>query len=605
MTEFLNSNHYKDKSPTETVQNIIKILKKIDITLIEEWSTDIEYIFSLRVTVLDTSIGSNGKGVTKELARASAYSEFMERYQNLWLFRWNYLWETDFNFRYFCDEKYLSAEDIINSNTSFINNFFNQRFMENAMFDEKVMLLKKMQKMDFNFSEEKNKFLSLPFYNLKLRKTEYLPYYLYSSYYLSNGMCAGNTAEEAIVQGISEIMERYVQKLIIKEKIPLPNITYKYLSKFPYVKKLFDQLKLIKGYEFVLKNCTLNDRFPVAGLLIIEKNTGNYGIKFGCHPNFGIAMERAITEAAQGNDLIQYSQRSKLDFNNNNVIEQVNILNGFKSGTAQYPYEIFDNFTECDPNVYDVSNLTNKEILIKMQNVVFNDGYEIIIRDVSYLDFPTFHVIIPGMSEVMDVSDKWFNALNTKFHVHKLLNSPSKINESNAKYIIGIMDYFANSQLDNSMKSHFGVLPTINFPGEEYNLGWLYYTAMCFILLNDYKSACDRMAVFIQISATKNPYYISLYQYLQGMVNLNNHSRVINILNQFFDLDICEKINFIFNNPQNAIINQYSQHNYLDFKNCENNKCCDYYSFKEIVEKYKKIQVNNRILQSKLDLVFK
>ena len=39
--------------------------------------------YSLRLVIEGTDIGTNGKGISKELATASAYAEFFERFQNL------------------------------------------------------------------------------------------------------------------------------------------------------------------------------------------------------------------------------------------------------------------------------------------------------------------------------------------------------------------------------------------------------------------------------------------------------------------------------------------------------------------------------------------
>ena len=54
----------------------------------------------------------------------------------------------------------------------------------------------------------------------------------------------------------------------------------------------------------------MGGKYPVAALIILEKNTGKYGIKLGCHPDFGVAMERTFTEAAQ-KDRIFINTRKK------------------------------------------------------------------------------------------------------------------------------------------------------------------------------------------------------------------------------------------------------------------------------------------------------
>ncbi|MFT4143483.1 MAG: YcaO-like family protein [Mobilitalea sp.] len=597
MTVYQND-HYKEDNPQNTVARIKGILANLGIKLHEEWvKTDTINTFSLRVTIENTSIGSNGKGVTKEYAMASAYSEFMERYQNLWLARWNNLWKDGNKFRYYVDEIYLTAEEIVRSNSAFMKMYFKKRDMSDSGFLEKVKAFKKVQKMDFNFTEKDNEYLCVPFFNLQQNKVEYIPYYAYTSYYLSNGMCAGNTPEEALVQGLSEIMERVVQKRIALEKPSLPDIPEEYLKRFPYVYELFQQLKETPGYTVMLKDCSFGGEYPVAGLVIIEKNTGNYGFKLGCHPDYGVAIERTLTEAAQGSDILLYSKRSKLDFTNSRVSDGSNILNGFKSGIAQYPYEILLETEEPFIPVEDVSNYNNKQILNKLVEKLSSAGYEILTRDVSYLGHPAYQIIIPGLSEVFDMTDYWYNAINTKFHVLKLLNFPSRINKDNVKYIIGIMDCYANSQLENSMRSYYGVLSNISCPAEEYGLGWLYYTAMGFALIEDYKKASERMFIIVSQAENKNPFYYAVYQYFCGMIYENNHKKVISYLRSFFEQSICDKINIIFQDPGKILEEQYPEHNFLDHEECEQQRCCDYYAYKSIVTKYKEVQKLHPIIQ--------
>ena len=75
--------HYKDAIPQDTLTYISEILSDIGIEFCEHWFEESSIgTHSLRVTVKGTGIGTNGKGVTREFAKASAYAEFLERYQN-------------------------------------------------------------------------------------------------------------------------------------------------------------------------------------------------------------------------------------------------------------------------------------------------------------------------------------------------------------------------------------------------------------------------------------------------------------------------------------------------------------------------------------------
>lgn len=58
---------------------------------------------------------------------------------------------------------------------------------------------------------------SIPFTNARNGEVVYFPVNLLDNLYGSNGMSEGNTEYEALVQGLSEIIERYVKRKLLKE----------------------------------------------------------------------------------------------------------------------------------------------------------------------------------------------------------------------------------------------------------------------------------------------------------------------------------------------------------------------------------------------------
>ncbi len=593
-------NHYKDDTPANTVRRIQGIFEKLHLNVTETWvDTNGIGTYTLRVEVSGTQIGSNGKGITKELARASAYSEFMERLQNLWLARWNHLWKKPFPFLYFADEKMVPVDNLLNKEGVFLRFFFEKQGFSSADTAQKKEYFLKTQKLNYSMTGEKDKFLSLPFYHVNSGSVEYLPYYTYTPYYLSNGMCAGNTREEALVQGFSEILERVVHKRILKEHPILPDISEEYIRSYPEVYEKYLFLRQDQNYDVTMKDCSLGGKFPVAGLVIIEKNTGTYGIKLGCHPDYGIAMERTITEAAQAGDILQYSRNSHLDFSNQYVKDKTNILNGFKTGFCQFPFEIFrsnSSFVEMP----DISEINNSEMLKLLTDQIMEWGYDILIRDVSYLDYPSFHVIVPGLSEVFEMDAKWYNAYHTKFHLMKLLNYPQQINHENIRYLIGTMDFFANTQLENTMRSYSGVLSNIKYPAEEYHLGWLYLTAMACFFCGEYKKAADRLELLLSRCDTPAPFYLAVFQYMSGMAAIGKHTDVMEYLNQFFDTEICKKLELYFADPKQVFVRQYPKLDFTDADACRRNGNCDYPFYQELVTRYQQVQIENPISQKRL-----
>jgi len=605
--------HYKEADPMQTVAYLKGILEDMQIELEEDWTPENSVgTYSLRVCIKGTSAGSNGKGVSREYALASAYAEFFERFQNnIILSSSNTIWEKTDGFRYFADERKMTALEIAASDNSFINNvYFPKMGLENASLLEKALALKRLRRVDYHISGEPDSYTVLPFYSVSKEKTEYLPYNIYYPYYGSNGMCAGNTPEEALVQGLSEIFERFVQKLLFINKLSLPDIPEEYIKKFPYIYEMYQKLKEQEDYTFRLMDCSLGGQFPVAALLIIHKNTGKYGIKLGCHPDFGIAMERAFTETTQGTDIETYAGRSCLDFRDDHVLNGYNIINSYKNGTAQYPYEMF-----LDPPSYpfvpvkDVSLLTNKEILYSMIEQIFSMGYDILIRDVSSLGFPSYHILVPGMSEMsVDFSEATARYLNTSIYVARLLNDPSLITKENCKYVIGCMQMEGNSLMSNRITFHYKLPIKFQLPGEEFGLGWVYMVSMCYAFIEDYVKAADNMQKFAEIAANLKSehasYYKAVYYYLDGMATINCHEDVLRYLKQFFDEDICSKIDDIFKDPDRIITKQYPLHKKHMEGYCNNNDCCEYDMYIYYLSKLRKKQLENPIVQDDLKLLF-
>ena len=83
---------FKDTSPEQTINRIISALADIGIRVEEKCSNSgIENCWSCQVVIPGGyPFFSNGKGVTRDLARASAYAEFIERLQcGLFLYKFH------------------------------------------------------------------------------------------------------------------------------------------------------------------------------------------------------------------------------------------------------------------------------------------------------------------------------------------------------------------------------------------------------------------------------------------------------------------------------------------------------------------------------------
>lgn len=595
--------HYKEITPEITVSKLKNKLKEMNIEVEEIWM-DESYVgtYSLRVTFKGTDIGANGKGVSKEYAEASAYAELFERYQN------DLLSNAYVNTRergrhdfYLCaDEKIMSAEEIVQQKDPFINNYMKSRNLKDKGIQKQVNAFKKINRIDYFITNKENSYICVPFYDIKSKKVYYLPKSIYLKFYGSNGMAAGNTTEEALVQGLSEIYERVAQQRIFIEKPCLPDVPDEYIKKFPYVYEMYTKLKECDKLIVRMKDCSFGGKYPVAALIIISKDTGKFGIKLGCHPDYGIAMERTFTEAAQGNDILDYVDRSELDFFNSFVDDVVNIENCYKVGLAKYPYQLFsdkyDNeFTPC----MDVALMDNTQILKHWIKSIIDEGHDVLIRDVSNLGFPSFHILIPGMSEVKRKDDVALRAANIRAFSTSLIMKPENINIENVQYIQAILEYQRNRVMENSISAFYPADGDYNIPFEKYGVGNDYYIAMCDIMQKKYDSALDRIKAVqhdikeIDVAKEDRIYLKALETYLAGMVNLDNHEEVMKYINLFYNRTIYDKINDYFIDINKIFVKQYRNINYYKEKGLAKEIDVLYH----IITKLRDEQVKNPISQ--------
>lgn len=558
----LQDMRYKETTPDKTVKRIKEILKRHNVEVEENWTKKSSVgTYSLRLCIKGTNLGQNGKGMTKEFAMASAYAEFMERYQNgILVFRPEKPTE-ELPFVYSADEKNLTIDEIIKQNDSFIQNIFEDNKKE---FSSKRELLEEIL--------GKNKeIISLPHYSVKDKKVVYLPHVLSCHLCGTNGMCAGNSAEEALIEGISEILERYVSMQIIYKRVSLPEIPDSYLEKFPKVYEMLKKLRTKDGYVCKLLDCSFGGKYPVAGFVIIQKNTGRFGFKLGAHPDYGIAMERCFTEAAQGMDIFDYAQGCLFDFKNEDLNKDENIREFVNSNVATIPYNVFAKektypFTEMK----DVSNLTNKEILKDLIGSLLKDGKDVLVRDVSYLGFPSFRVIIPGMTEV--THSKVAGRFNMFEEIEYLLKDITRINLSNIDRVIKIMETQIEEVGFTSLYTFINIKDTSLLPCENIGNGVKYFLAICYIMKGDYAKAEKALEDILFVAQNFIPNDITtmllraVYYYTTAMNKMQNHKEVMYYMNLLFDKEIANMIDECFKESETILVKHYNikQEDYVE-----------------------------------------
>lgn len=223
-TSMLEYSNLKDDLPENTIEKIKNILNDLDIQteeiLIDKKQCSILNSLSVQLERCD-AFSTNGKGTSLLNAKASAYAEFIERLQN------NILINFQLNNHYFSiDEEMKDVEALFESS------------LKDTINDKKVLYWsnKLANKLVIDLNNE-DKTIFVPFYSLREKKVMKLPILIFRLFQTSNGMAAGNTIEEALVQGLSEICERFTMKKIIEKNVSIPDIPEEEYIEYKNIKK--------------------------------------------------------------------------------------------------------------------------------------------------------------------------------------------------------------------------------------------------------------------------------------------------------------------------------------------------------------------------------
>lgn len=374
---------FKDASPVATVERIRKILHENGLEVEETWNTNcISHCYALRIQIVGTSYGTNGKGVTKELARASAYAEMMERMQSGIIGRSNKL--TYPGTKRLNREQLKQTGDVLYERmVKMIQKFDGETITEDRIIDAA-----------FGYANATDEVEAVPFYSILDDKMVNIPRSLMVPLYSSTGMAAGNTPEEAIVQGMSEIWERWCQRHFLTQGMVPPTIPDEYLRNYPMAYETITQVRN-SGYDVLVKDCSMGSGYPAIATAVIDKRTHTYHVHMGASPVFEIALGRSLTETFQGRLLEKVTDTSLSE----TAKDVCTYRKSYVMGRGAYPIEYFtDDATFPFVPFEDRTHCSNRELLAYAVDFFRSKGMKIYVRDMSHMGFCTYQAIISDMN---------------------------------------------------------------------------------------------------------------------------------------------------------------------------------------------------------------
>jgi ribosomal protein S12 methylthiotransferase accessory factor len=359
-------------SPEETVERFKEKLKKVNLDIlkstvrIDNGRLDIPVFFSICGRDAANIIGTKkqmGKGGTPQQAEASAVMELAERF-------------SFFSFSSNPENFMVQTYDSVKS--------------DSIPFE---MIAQSVHDNSEELSGAEKVFEGLPMrwtwgYNLTREKPVLVPFDWFFTINEFNGPSAGNCAEEAISQGICEIVERHVSSIISQNRLSVPAILTDGITD-PLVSDMLNKYQKA-GIRLFISDFTLDMGIPSIGVMAYDPSTFPEKSEIvwtaGTTPDPQKSLSRALSETAQLSG----------DFNTGS--------NYVASGLPKFTHLDQATFI-TNPNKYtsilSLPELSNDNIKLEVQNLISalrKKSMEVLVINTMHQDLqiPAFYAIIPG-----------------------------------------------------------------------------------------------------------------------------------------------------------------------------------------------------------------
>ncbi|MCH7307080.1 OsmC domain/YcaO domain-containing protein [Acinetobacter sp. NIPH 1852] len=412
----------KDLPLEETIANMSSILAGLGMKIeIASWRNIVPNVWSLHIRDAQSPMCfTNGKGSTKESALASALGEFIERLNCNFFYNDQFWGEEIANaeFVHYPDEKWFKP----GPNGELPKEILDEYCLEVYNPDDELL---GTHLYDTNSGNIERGICSLPFVRQSDGETIYFPSNLIENLYLSNGMSAGNTLEEAQVQCLSEIFERAVKREILEGEITLPDVPEDVLAKYPSIVAGIQGLEE-QGFPVLVKDASLGGQFPVMCVTLMNPRTGGVFASFGAHPSFEVALERSLTELLQGRSFEGLNDLPQPTFQSEAVTEPNNFVEHFIDSSGLVSWRFFSAKSDYDFVEWDFTNdgeNSNADEAAELFGILEEMGKEVYMAVYEHLGATACRILVPDYSEIYLVEDLvWDNTNKALLFREDILN---------------------------------------------------------------------------------------------------------------------------------------------------------------------------------------
>jgi bacteriocin biosynthesis cyclodehydratase domain-containing protein len=347
---------------------------------------------------------SLGKGITEDQSKISALSESVERY--------NALYDGTEECTYEKVDQ-LDAKAFLPDQLKPYSEQQSLRFIQNPTSRQAVRKMPKNTLLHWT-----------PAFSLLNQEKAYFPFtYCYANTpfeeevyvrFDSNGCAAGNTLEEAILQGFLEVIERDAVAIWWYNKISRPAISLEDLNSADLnkIKSTLDE-----NWEYWVLDLSHDFTIPVVVAIGKNKLNGEFRLGFGAHLEISVACTRALTELYQ---VIVINKQHKTIFE----FQQIE-GHPFLYPKANTNHKEFANYVPA----------SNKDIKCDIEHCIEQTrklGFDIFVVNTSRPDIllHTVKVIVPGLNFIWpELGNKRLYSLPVQVQWQSLQLSEAELNK--------------------------------------------------------------------------------------------------------------------------------------------------------------------------------
>ena len=479
MKDIISEWNRKDDTPESTIDRIRSILSLLGIETIQTEENEYRGLwYSNRIEIKHLhGVGTNGKGITKEYALASAYGEFMERLQSGMLFDRLYS-------EYSTKLPAVEVESCFEKTWADMQTFFGDvcRKLDSKKFSELLEISYGMVSFDSLKNDTPRMFSK--------RMIEVLCG--------SNGLAAGNTFMEAFTQGLGEILERYVIQFIYKqhyESNTFAVIDDRALCGLNSY-SLIEAIREKKYFPYVI-DCSLGGKIPVVGVLVFNPSKSKYLFKLGADPCLDIALQRCITEIFQGVSFdINFRMKMRdylncpegqfwFDSNRRNNHARTEV-----DGSGSLPLQFLRclNSSTSQTRGFIRDYITNELAAQHLIDSAKSICDEIVVKNHSRFGFPCIRVMVPSMCDSFYYPGEDIYQVCKDIDKVRLLRQTGKMFTHEAADCLARILEYPSYTYEFNIQKLFGIL--IDWSEErDYMVSPYYMLGYIALYLNDYNRA--------------------------------------------------------------------------------------------------------------------